>query len=243
MADEVLNSYTLGIVRTNGGTYMSPVIEDVVAALKKIDARFYQIEDVAFDEGRLIDLGKVRNLERRFMHAFSIEYEKLMNREDALYEGAEYDFEVPKKFMWYDNPDLSVRKTWEYINDKYGRSVDMLKYFEAQPDFLVHADQKDMTFPNQILIVEAKTNPSTSKGEAFKDIFHTFIYANKYNFQHNVLMLINLDLQRWHGWFKEYCSHKLYLGKRSRYENIYVIHTADFGASIEVKTISELLNA
>ncbi|AMR65057.1 hypothetical protein [Aquipseudomonas alcaligenes] len=221
---------------------MSPVIEHVVAALNNIDADFYQIEDVAFNENGLIDLGKVRNLERRFMHAFSIEYAKLMNRDNPLYEWAKYDFEVPKKFMWYDNPDLLIRKTWEHINKKYGDSVNMLKYFEAQPDFLVHADQNDMTFSNQTLIIEAKTNPSTSKGETFKDIFHTFIYANKYNFQHNVLMLVNLDLQRWHVWLKEYCRNNLYLGKRNRYENIYVIHKAHFGAPVEVKTISELLN-
>jgi len=222
---------------------MSPVIKHVVAALNNIDADFYKIADVAYHNGILIDSGNVRNLERRFMHAFSIEYEKIMKREDSLYKWANYDFEVPKKFMWSDSSDLSIRKTWEYINGKYGDSLDMLNYFETQPDFLVHADQNDTAFPNQILIIEAKTNPSTSKGEAFKDIFHTFIYANKYNFQHNVLMLVNIDLQKWHGWFKEYCSNNLYLGKRSRYESIYVIHKAHFGTTVEVKTISELLNA
>lgn len=220
---------------------MSPIISDVVLALDNIEARFFEIEDVIFSENGLADLSNFRRLERRFMTEFSIQYEKNMNRSDALYQGVEYDFEVPKKFMWYANPDIAIRKTWQYLNDKYGSNLDMLNYFETQPDFLVHACQTNMEYPNQKLIIESKTNPNTSIGEALKDIFHIFIYANKYNFQHNVLMLVNIDINKWKKWMKEYVAQGLYLGKRNRYDNIYLIYKADFGAPTEVRKIADIM--
>lgn len=220
---------------------MNPIISDVIRALDNIEKRFFEIEDLIFFEGNLTELPDVRRLERRFMHEFAIQYAKNMSRSDALYQGVEYDFEVPKKFMWYTNPDIPIRKTAEYINIKYGSSVNMREYMESQPDFLVHACQSNMEYPNQKLIIEAKTNPNTPIGEAIKDIFHIFIYANKYNFQYNVLMLVHIDIDKWTNWLKEYVNKDLYMGKRRRYENIYIVSKENFGALTEVRTIAEIL--
>jgi hypothetical protein len=220
------------------------IIGHVVFALNNIDERFYEIPDVSFSNDRLIKADKNRKLERRFMSEFTIQYRKIIEDNDFVYESTNDDFEVPKKFMWYENPDLKIRETWEKLHDKSLGEVDMHAYFEKQPDFLVHKGQDDKKPKNQKLIIEAKTNPNTSKNEIeiFKDIFHIFIYSNKYNFQNSVLLLINIDFEKWKKKLNEYIELDYYSGKKTKYKKIYVVVKESFEDKTIVKSIDELLN-
>ena len=218
---------------------MNEVTSHVVQALDQIDSRFYGLDDIAFQNGALVDSNSTRNLERRFMIEFSRQYTAIMEKNQNQYVGVEYDFEVPKKFMWYANPDLEIRETHSRLNER--RDVDMLAYFEQQPDFVVHAGQRNMD--DQRLILEAKVNTRTSKGEAFKDIFHTLIYANKYQFQNSVLMLVNLDLMKWLRWLSEYRDEGFYLGHEERLDHVHIVSKESASASTEVVTLAKYLNA
>jgi len=228
---------------THHGEYMhNEVINNVVEALDRVDESYYFIEDMAYDRGLLIDSGKIRKLERRFMHEFSIRYSEIMAENKESYIGLKYDFEVPKKFMWYENPDYRIRETWERLNDKIGREINMLDYWEKEPDFLVHANQKDLSPENQKLIIEAKTNPNTSKNEMLKDIFHTCIYANKYAFQNNVLLLVNIDENKWRDCLSDYIDSNYYHGSYKNFKKIYVIFKEGFNEKSRVFRFSEIID-
>ncbi|MDI9639850.1 hypothetical protein QM565_29525 [Geitlerinema splendidum] len=217
---------------------MNNAISHVVRALEAVDSRFYGLDDIAFADDALIDNNKIRNLERRFMIEFSRQYAAIMHDNDIEYSGVQYDFEVPKKFMWYENPDLDIRRTFEQLNER--RDVNMLEYFETQPDFLVHASQRNRD--DQRLILEAKVNPKAPKGEVFKDIFHTLIYINKYNFKNSVLLLVNIELQKWRKYLKEYRDNRLYLGSLNRLNDVYIVSKQSVAANTEVGTLAKYLN-
>jgi hypothetical protein len=216
---------------------MNNTITDVVRALELVDQRFYGLFDIAFSEDKLIENERIKKLERRFMIEFSRQYAKITEDNGNRYDRVEYDFEIPKKFMWYENPDLEIRNTWERLNKL--ADIDMIEYFTTYPDFIVHADQRNMN--DQRLIIEAKVNHTTSKAEVFKDIFHTFIYANKYNFQNNVLLLINIDLTKWLQWLSDYRRKGFYLGNPNRYESIYFISRQSAKSPIVVETLATYL--
>jgi hypothetical protein len=218
---------------------MNPVISHVVQALEAVDERFYGLDDIAFQNDALIDNDTIRNLERRFMIEFSVKYAALMQDNNNDYVGVRYDFEVPKKFMWDENPDWEIRETFMHLNKR--KDVDMLRYFETQPDFLVHASQRDML--DQRLIIEAKANPHASKGEVQKDIFHTLIYANKYSYRNCVLLLVNTKIQGWLPWLSDYREKSLYLGSPERLRDIYVISKQSAQAATEVETLAKHLTA
>ncbi|CAK6687333.1 hypothetical protein [Synechococcus sp. CBW1107] len=218
---------------------MNEVISHVVQALDAVDERFYGLDDIAFTNDTLIDTDTIRKLERRFMIEFSLQYAAIMDKSDIDYDGVEYDFEVPKKFMWCENPDLEIRQTFECLNNR--RDVDMLVYFETQPDFLVHASQQNMN--DQRLIIEAKVNPRAPKGQVYKDIFHTLIYANKYSYRNSVLLLANTELSRWLQWLSDYRDGGLYLGCSERLRDIYVISKQSAQAATEIVTLANYLNA
>ncbi|GDY25569.1 hypothetical protein AHAT_14590 [Agarivorans sp. Toyoura001] len=199
------------------------ILASVLEALNNIDDRFYGVDDIAYCSGNLIDREAIRNLERRFMIEFSIKYASIMDRERGFYKEVKYDFEVPKKFMWYENPDYRIRETWERLNNSIGSEINMHDYWSQEPDFLVHANQNDKSPENQKLIIEAKTNPNTSRNEMLKDIFHTCIYANKYNFQNNVLLLVNISEKRWRKCLEDYISENYYHGAYRNFKKIFVI--------------------
>jgi hypothetical protein len=217
---------------------MNNAISHVVRALEAVDSRFYGLNDIAFANDALIDNNGIRNLERRFMIEFSRQYSAIMHDNDIEYSGVQYDFEVPKKFMWSATPDLEIRRTFEQLNKR--RDVDMLAYFETQPDFLVHASQRNMD--DQRLIVEAKVNPKTPKGEVFKDIFHTLIYTNKYNFKNSVLLLVNIELLKWLQYLSEYRNNRFYLGSLNRLNDVYIVSKQSVGADTKVGALAKYLN-
>lgn len=218
------------------------IINNVIEALNQVDERFYGINDVAFRNGSLIDSGEIRKLERRFMAEFSIRYSSVIGENKELYKSVDYDFEVPKKFMWYENPDLKIRDTWEKLNNRFQGEIDMHSYWTQEPDFLVHAGQKDKNPENQKLVIEAKVNPNTTKKEALKDIFHTCIYANKYNFQNNVLLLVNINEEKWHTWLSEYIRSNYYYGSNKNLCKIFVIFKENFNAKAKVFCFDEKIN-
>ena len=218
---------------------MNEVISHVVQALDAVGERFYGLDDIAFNNEALIDHNRIRNLERRFMIEFSLQYAAIMKKHEIDYDSVVYDFEVPKQFMWHENPDLEIRQTFEHLNKR--RDVDMLVYFETQPDFLVHTSQRDRN--DQRLIIEAKVNPHASKGEVHKDIFHTLIYANKYSYRNSVLLLANTELSRWLQWISDYRDKGLYLGSPVRLRDIYVISKHSAQATTEVETLANHLNS
>ncbi|MFV8439655.1 hypothetical protein [Vibrio owensii] len=217
------------------------VLDHVIEALNKVDERFYSIEDIAFGGGELIDLDSVRKLERRFMGEFAHRYASIIDDNKSVYKSSKYDFEVPKKFMWYENPDIRIRQTWEKLNDRFLGEVDMLDYWTQEPDFLVHANQKNKQPEYQKLVIEAKVNPNTSKNEALKDIFHTCIYANKYNFQNNVLLLVNISKDKWLSWLGDYVNNDYYHGSYRVLNKIFVIFKESYSSDAEVLCLNDLI--
>lgn len=220
-------------------------INDIIKAINNIDRRFYNYQDIHFCDDELINNERIKHLELRFMNEFSTQFSKVTINKSS-YQKLEYDFEIPKKFMWsdnnVDNSVISIRRTWENLNSKYNEETDMIKSFTTIPDFIVHGGAEDNSEKNQKLIIEAKVNPRTPKGEIFKDLFHTFIYSNKYNFQCSILMLINMQKDSWVKTLKEYMSKDYYSGSRLNYEKIFVIFKQSFDSEVEVSDISSLLN-
>jgi len=220
-------------------------LRDVVEAINNVNQRFYNYQDIQFCNDELINNEKIKHLELRFMNAFSTQFSKVTDNEPS-YNNLEEDFEVPKKFMWadngVDNSDIEIRRTWERLNSNFNKETDMIKSFTTIPDFLVHGGAEDHSEENQKLIIEAKVNPRTAKGEIFKDLFHTFIYSNKYNFQCSILMLINMNKEKWINKFLEYISEGYYSGNSIKHEKIFVIFKPSFDEKEEVYSISTLLN-
>ncbi len=208
-------------------------VNDVIKVLNEIPSRFYSLTDHFFHDGKIIGGGRLKKLERRFMIEFSIQFERLFKNE-GYYQKSEYDFEIPKKFMFSDNANISIRNTFEKLNSRFSRDVNMLKYFTTEPDFLVHAGQSVTNEESQKLIIEAKLNPNLNKGEIFKDIFHTFIYSNQYNFKCSIMLLVRINEKRWLNIFEEYIYKKYYQGELENAKKIFVI----FKASYEDKALA-----
>ncbi|EKO3486377.1 topoisomerase DNA-binding C4 zinc finger domain-containing protein [Vibrio fluvialis] len=218
---------------------MEKIIADVLKALDGVGERFYRYRHIYFDNGNLVDTKQVKKLERRFMIEFSSQFSRGFQSK-GLYEKLEYDFEVPKQFMWGENPNSSIRRTWETLNSSR-RDVDMIEYFTTEPDFLVHRGEDNMLPDNQKLIIEAKVNPRTSKGGVFKDIFHTFIYSNVYDFQCSVMLLVNFEKERWLEYFYEYYNSGYYCGRLENYSKVYVIFKPSFHSEAEVHSVADIL--
>lgn len=153
------------------------------------------------------------------MEAFAIQFDKLFEKKLA-YKRLKYDFEIPKRFMWSERANVNIREKFLALKNKHGHEIDMLKYFTTVPDFLVHAGQSNMKAVSQNLIIEAKLNSNPKKAEIFKDIFHTFIYSSEYNFQCSIMLLVNLDKEKWVNLFKEYIENGWYFGELKRTKNI-----------------------
>ncbi len=218
---------------------MNSTINDVVAALNLIDRRFYEFDDFYFLDNKLADGENVKHLELRFMMEFSNKFSQLYNKSSS-YEKLLYDFEIPKKFMWSEKADFQIRDTWKKLNERF-RNANMMDYFVAKPDFLVHAGQESMEPDNQKLIIEAKVNPKASKGEIFKDIFNIFIYSNKYNFQYSVLLVVNIRKKQWIKFLHEYFSENYYCGDKFNFKKIFVIFKSSFDDSPEIYSIYDFL--
>ncbi|KJZ12546.1 hypothetical protein TW85_15845 [Marinomonas sp. S3726] len=186
---------------------MLDTINDVITALNKVAKRFYSLPDYYFHDGEVVGGENLKRLELRFMHEFSTQFSRIFEKQSA-YQKLEYDFEVPKRFMWSDRANIAICKTYERLDKKFHRKVNMHEYFTTIPDFLVHAGQDDTQTENQKLIIEAKLNPNAPKGEVFKDIFHTFIYSNEYNFQCSIMLLVHFDKERWIKLLSEYFNDK-----------------------------------
>lgn len=198
---------------------MNETISHVIQALDAVEERFYGLESFAYADGSLVKDGEARKLERRFMIEFSNKFAAVKGENADSYHKVEHDFEIPKRFIWNDYTDPDILKTFESLSHREG--VDMSTYFETQPDFLVHESQGSMS--DQRLIIEAKTNPNTSRQEALRDIFHVMIYSNCYHFSASVLMLVNIDMQKWLGWLAHYQRESYYLGHGERLKDIFVV--------------------
>jgi len=198
---------------------MNKTISHVMQALDAVEERFYGLDDFAFADSSLVEGGETRRLERRFMTEFSHKFAAVMGENGDCYHKTQYDFEIPKRFIWNDYTDPDILKTCESLSNREG--VDMRSYFETQPDFLVHESQGSMS--DQRLIIEAKINPNTSRKDALKDIFHIMIYSNCYRFSASVLLLVNVDMRKWLGWLAYYQKQSYYMGYRERLKDIFVV--------------------
>lgn len=208
-------------------------VNDVIKTLNNIPSRFYSLTNHFFHDGKVKGGEGLKKLERRFMIEFSIQFAELFKNQGS-YQKLEYEFEIPKQFMFSDNANTSIRNTFENLNTRFSRDVDMLEYFTTEPDFLVHAGQSVMNEESQKLIIEAKLNPNLNKAEIFKDIFHTFIYSNQYDFQCSIMLLVHINKKRWLKTFEEYIDKKYYQGELESAKKIFVI----FKASYEDKAIA-----
>jgi hypothetical protein len=217
---------------------MNESILHVIQALNAIEQRFYGLDDFTYHNGELVDGNRIRNLERRFMIRFSMKFEAIRDDLVNVYRDVKCDFEIPKRFIWGEDCDPSICSTFEHLNSY--RDVDMNSYFETQPDFLVHESQG--SWGDQRLIIEAKANPNTSRGEALKDIFHIMIYANHYHFSNSILLLANIDLRRWLSWLCYYKTRGLYLGRPERLHDVYVISKMSAQSPAVVNTLAYYLD-
>jgi hypothetical protein len=218
---------------------MNETISHVIQALDAVEERFYGLDNFAYADGSLVNGGEARKLERRFMIAFSQKFAAVMGENGDSYSKVEYDFEVPKRFIWSDYSDPSILRTFEKLSTREG--VDMSSYFETQPDFLVHEGQGSSI--DQRLIIEAKTNPNTSRQDALKDIFHVMIYSNCYHFSANVLLLINVDMQKWLGWLTHYQAESYYMGHRERLKDIFVVSKSSSQSPSTAGSLASYLEA
>lgn len=219
---------------------MLDTINDVITALNKVAKRFYSFPDFYFHDDEVVGGENLKHLELRFMHEFSNQFSRIFEKQ-STYQKLEYDFEVPKRFMWSDKANISIRKTYERLDRKFHSKVNMHEYFTTIPDFLVHAGQHDKQAENQKLIIEAKLNPNAPKGEVFKDIFHTFIYSNEYKFQCSIMLLVNLDKERWIKLLSEYIDENYYSGTLESTKRIFVIFKRSYDAEAECYSIYNLL--
>lgn len=230
---------------------MNIIITDLIKALSRIDKKYYTIQDISYNNGTLNkDSNELKSYERRFMIQFSIQYSKILeNHTNSVYIGTQADFEIPKKYIYSSESDERIRDTFEKLNKKESKSnlnsEIMFKYFTTIPDFLIHKSQENNDNEFQKLIIEAKTNPNPSKVEIFKDIFHINIYAEKYNYQNCVILLINYPKNKWLADFRSYLANQYYLSSIQKQENIFIVFKESFESEttahsfIELKTICQ----
>ncbi|OEC55831.1 MULTISPECIES: hypothetical protein [unclassified Aeromonas] len=221
---------------------MLEIINDVITALNKVGKRFYSIEDFYFKNGEIVNGGNFRHLELRFMHEFSAQFSRGFE-DNSAYQKLEYDFEIPKKFIWSETANIAISTTYEQLQHKRGHDKSDLDYLTTIPDFLVHAGQHDKKTENQKLIIEAKLNPRTPKCEVFKDIFHTFIYSNEYEFQCSIMLLVHFNKERWIKLLTEYIKAGYYSGSSENTKKIFVIFKGSYDEKAEFFSLHELLYA
>lgn len=221
---------------------MNQIITDVVKALNKVEHKYYSLPTAVFNDNynSLETAEKCKPYERRFMMEFAAQYRVIINNKPNFYVSTDQDFEIPKQFMFSDHSDDLIRETWQELNKKSNGKVDMIKYFTTYPDFLIHKSQDDRTPNNQKLILEAKVNPSPDKYEIFKDIFHINIYSEKYLFQNNVILLVNLTKDKWISFYNEYKSNKYFSASSERLNYIYAIFKKSFDSSPSILPLSSL---
>ncbi|MDT0676473.1 hypothetical protein [Autumnicola musiva] len=214
---------------------MNTPLSDLITALDNIDRKYYQMQNVAFKNGILeFDSDEeLKSYERRFMMEFAVQYSKIFVTDaDEIYKGTQRDFEIPKKFMYYRVPDITIKETFERLSKKEYKknssSEVMSQYFTTIPDFLIHKSQNNSNEKFQKLIVEAKTNPNPSKVEIFKDIFHINIYAEKYNYQNSVILLINYTKEKWLADLRSYLANRYYLASVQNQHRIFVVFKENY---------------
>ena len=226
---------------------MNTILHDLITALNNIDKKYYELQNVAFNNGILeFDSEEnLKNYERRFMIEFTVQYSKLVELDtNEIYNGTQTDFEIPKKYMYSDNSDAKIRNTYERLHNKESKSDSnseiMFKYFTTIPDFLIHKNQNNFDEEFQKLIIEAKTNPSPSKIEVFKDIFHINIYSEKYNYQNSVILLINYSKNSWLADLRRYLANRYYLASTEKQKKIFVIFKENYEAEPIINSLFEL---
>ncbi|EML0898975.1 TPA: topoisomerase DNA-binding C4 zinc finger domain-containing protein [Vibrio parahaemolyticus] len=217
---------------------MDLIIQDVVTALDKIKKFYFELPDVFHDGNTLVNTEEYKSLELRFVNAFSNQFSRVSDEREE-YQRFHVDVEVPKNFMWPEDADGAVKYTWLKLKENF-KDIDMDKKFLTKPDFLFHACQSDYSSENQKLIIEAKVNPYSPTSEIHKDIFHTLLYANNYNFQYSVILMINYSKSKWIEKYKEYLKERYYIGKKSKHDSIYVIFKEAYDATTEVLKLSDL---
>ncbi|WP_343662604.1 hypothetical protein [Chryseobacterium mucoviscidosis] len=226
---------------------MNTILNDLITALNNIDQKYYEMQNVTFNNG-ILEFDSEEDLkyyERRFMIEFSVQYSKLFERDtNQLYNGTQTDFEIPKKYMYYAEPDEKIKDTYEKLSYKEykngANSGIMFKYFTTIPDFLIHKSQNNFDNEFQKLIVEAKTNPNSSKIEILKDIFHINIYAEKYNYQNSVIILINYPKINWLKDLRSYLANRYYLASYEKQKRIFVVFKENFESEPTINSLVEL---
>lgn len=226
---------------------MNNILSDLIKALNNIDRKYYEMQNVVFNNGILeFDSDEdLKNYERRLMIEFAVQYSKLFGEDtNQLYNGTQTDFEIPKKYMYYGNPDEKIKDTYEKLSNKEYKSKSnsemMFNYFTTIPDFLIHKSQNNFDEEFQKLIVEAKTNPNPSKIEIFKDIFHINIYAEKYNYQNCVILLINYPEKKWLTDLRSYLANRYYLASIEKQNRIFVVFKESYEAASTINSLVEL---
>jgi hypothetical protein len=218
------------------------IISDIKTAINNIDEYYFEMPVVYLDVKNLIvDEESTKTYERRLMIEFASQYGKIIDRDvNNIYKGTKKDFEVPKRYMWSDISDLKVRETFIKLND-LDDSETMFDYMTTIPDFFIHKHQSNKDKNNQKLIIEAKTGLSKSKIEFLKDIFHINIYADKYDFQNNVLLFIHIPKTKWLEYMKEYIQEKYFLCSKDKIGNIYIMFKENSKSKIEVVKFEETI--
>jgi hypothetical protein len=226
---------------------MNRIISDLISALNNIDRKYYEMKNVSFKNGILTFNSNedLKNYERRFMIEFTVEYTKLFEQnKNKIYNGTQRDFEIPKKYMYYENPDLGIRDTFERLNRKESKdnsnSNIISEYFTTIPDFLIHKNEDNLEGEFQKLIVEAKTSPNPSKIEIFKDIFHINIYAEKYNYQNSVILLINYPKENWLADLRSYLANQYYLASIEKQNRVFVVFKENYETEPTINSLTEL---
>lgn len=226
---------------------MDNILSDLITTVNNIDKKYYELQNVSFNNGTLKFNSEedVKNYELRFMNQFSIQYSKLFEIDtNQIYNGTEIDFEIPKKYMYSENEDSNIKNTFERLHKKERKnnseSEIMFKYFTTIPDFLIHKSQNNIDEEFQKLIIEAKTNLNPSKIEIFKDIFHINIYAEKYNYQNSVILLINYPKKNWLADLRGYLANNYYLASVEKQKRIFVVFKENYEAEPTVNSLFEL---
>ncbi|MEZ9445757.1 topoisomerase DNA-binding C4 zinc finger domain-containing protein [Vibrio sp. 10N.222.54.F12] len=213
-------------------------MEDVVTAINNISEYYYNVPDVYHDGEKVVETDVIKTYELNFVNAFSNQFSKITG-DNQEYKRFNMEVEIPKSFMWPQDADGSIKATWQELKKEFS-DVDMDKKFLTKPDFIFHADRNNDSYENQKLIVEAKVNSQAPVNEIYKDIFHTLIYANKYNFQYSVVLMINYKKDTWITKYKQYLENGYYIGQKTKHKNIYVIFKYSYNSNVEVIKLSDL---
>ena len=212
---------------------MKNILVDLAIAISDINEFYYSVSEADCEDDILcVNNDEVKIYERRFVAEMKSKFDMNIANNQTIsncYTDKHTDFELTKTVI--GNQDLCT--IYKKIT---GKSIVDL---QTIPDFFIHKSQDDMSEENQILTVEVKTSKKTSKKALYLDWFKTCVYADKFNYQVSVSLVVNQPVDDIIQKAKEYLKEYNYLPQKC-IERVWLFIKPSYDSALTMVKLSDL---